>query len=147
MVFGILTIHGLSNLTFIDGNLNADEYLIILSNVLLETIRRYDIQDPIFQQDNAPCHTAKKVDEWFDDNFIRKMIWPPQSPVMNPIEHVWAHMKRQLKGQTFKTLEELKDRLMDIWDNRSLKYIKTLINGMPNRINALIDANGLHTRY
>ncbi|KAK3566489.1 hypothetical protein QTP86_034054 [Hemibagrus guttatus] len=35
----------------------------------------------LFQQDNAPCHKAKMVQEWFDEhNKFKVLTWPPNSP-------------------------------------------------------------------
>jgi len=42
----------------------------------------------IFQDDNAPVHTAKAVLKLKEDNLISSLPWPAQNPDLNPIEHV-----------------------------------------------------------
>ncbi|KAK3566845.1 hypothetical protein QTP86_004548 [Hemibagrus guttatus] len=42
----------------------------------------------LFQQDNAPCHKAEMVQEWFDEhnNMFEVFTWPPNSPDLNAIQ-------------------------------------------------------------
>ncbi|KAK3557213.1 hypothetical protein QTP70_026124, partial [Hemibagrus guttatus] len=49
-------------------------------------------------QDNAPCHKAKMVQEWFDEhnNEFEVLTWPPNSPDLNPIEHLWDVLDKQV---------------------------------------------------
>jgi transposase len=47
----------------------------------------------IFIQDNASIHTTRKVRDWFLEQGILVCDWPPYSPDLNPIKHVWRRLK------------------------------------------------------
>ena len=42
----------------------------------------------IFQPDLAPCHSAKKVQKVLQENGIKVLKWPGNSPDLNPIENL-----------------------------------------------------------
>jgi hypothetical protein len=54
----------------------------------------------IFQEDNDPKHSAKLNRNFLDTKekagVLRRMIWPPQSPVLNPIEQIWDLLDSKL---------------------------------------------------
>src|SRR3981189_2361706 len=63
MVWGCMTWEGVGDAAKIDGRMDGDLYLQILKDELQNSIRFYGLNpsDVIFQQDNDPKHTCKKV--------------------------------------------------------------------------------------
>ena len=107
-------------------------------------------------QDNAPIHTARKVLDWFIENGIPLTDWPPYSPDLNPIEHVWWHLKKYVyehypellnSGKSEQAIQDLENALVDAWNQLPEKLFESLIKSMPHRIDACILAKGWHTRY
>ena len=68
---------------------------------------------------------------------------------MNPIEHVWGYLKNKLSLIKNKpsTVNELKIKIQEIWENIPVEYIRELYNSMPRRIQALLKAKGGHAKY
>ena len=99
---------GVGELIRSETSINAKEYIPILETGLLPSIKKLGIfQNIIFQQDNAPAHTAKLTKKWLADNSIDVMFWPGQSPDLNPIENIWGIISRALAGRTFSNKDKL----------------------------------------
>ena len=97
MVWGAISVHGPSRLHIVEGTMNGAKYISMLNSRLLPQIRNWFEQEPcIFQQDSAPCHTAKAVYAWFKTNKIKVLKWPGNSPDMNPIESMWNQLKDEI---------------------------------------------------
>ena len=77
------------------GGYSAKSYLKVLD----EQIPIYYKLGRTFMQDNASIHTVKKVKSQFKDQGIPLLDWPPYSPDINPIEHLWAKMKQWIIKQ------------------------------------------------
>jgi transposase len=110
-----------------------------------------------FMQDNASIHTAGVVAIWLRDHFIPQLLnWPPYSPGLNPIEHLWARLKEmiyerhpELDSIRSKVEQEriLTEVLPSCWEAIQPSIIESLVNSMPARIEACIRANGWQTKY
>ena len=73
--------------------------------------------------------------------------WPAMTPDMNPIEHVWAELKRRLSFVTLNDRQQLRAFLQREWAALAPRYLNKLIRSMVRRCRALVNANGEHTRY
>ena len=128
--------NGVGMLVEDEGKMNADQYCQILSGGVVESFEKLEMEEGkwYFQQDNDPKHTSRKATEWFEDNEIQVLSWPAQSPDLNPIEHLWEHLKQQLWKYSDPPKGELWDRLVDEWNEISPEVCQNLIQSMPRCI-------------
>ena len=105
------------------------------------------LNDFIFQQDNAPSHTSKLLKNFFQENDIKLLPWPANSPDINPIENIWGHISFELSKMSLKSIKSLKEEILDIWNNLDSYYLHKLGNSITNRLREVIENNGRHTKY
>ena len=80
--------------------------------------------------------------EWKQQSGIVTLDWPSQSPDANPIENVWPYIKHKLREKRTYTLKQLSRGIRRIWRTLSLEYTVNLVESMPRRCQAIIDADG-----
>ncbi len=133
MVWGIFPWHTLVPLVPIEHRLNATSYLSIVADHVhpFMTIV-YPSSDGYFQQHNAPCHKAQIISDWFleHDNEFTLLKWPPHSPDLNPIEHLWDVVEREIHIMDVQptNLQQLRDAIMTIWTKSQRNVSNTLLN-------------------
>ncbi|GFU39025.1 transposable element Tcb1 transposase [Trichonephila clavipes] len=73
----------------------------------------------LFMDDNARPHRANIVDKCLQSEDIIRMDWPVYSPDLNPTEHVWDMLGRQIatRQPPPTCLPELRRALLDEWCN------------------------------
>ncbi len=103
----------------------------------------------IFQQDLAPVHTAKCTKSWFNDHGFTVLDWPVNSPDLNPIENLWAIVKRKMRDTRPNNADDLKGAIKGAWSSITpvWKLCHRLIASMPRHIDAVIHAKGGPTKY
>jgi hypothetical protein len=151
MIWGCFTTHGVGDMCQIEGGMDAKLYAEVFDDYVFPTIDHYgmDRERFMFQQDNDPKRTSRLAREWFNEHQVRLLDWPAQSPNLNPIEHLWDHLKRRLSRyeQVRTSMDELWQRVQTEWDNIPAKVCVKLIEGMPRRVAAVLEAKGGYTKY
>ncbi|KAG1577716.1 hypothetical protein G6F47_013016 [Rhizopus delemar] len=135
-----------------DGTMNSDLYQHILDTTLREIMEYYnmDWSTAYFQHDGDPKHRSKSAVQWLQANGVNYIDdWPAQSPDLNPIEHLWHHLKLKLSlyDKKAKGVHELWERVEKEWNSFDKEVCRRYIDTMPARIKAVIDAKGGSTRY
>lgn len=138
--------HGLTSLAPVDGTVNTDTYIKLLTKNLLPL----DLPDKAvtFQQDNAPAHKSHRTRTWLTDHGFDLLPWPAQSPDLNPMENTWAYLKEHLEERCDITnVDDLWRAIQEEWASIPLDYFEKLARSMPRRISKVIAAKGGYTRY
>ncbi len=143
--------HGTGRLYIVNGTMCLDQYKeVLLTKLLPQIVEWYPEEDDecMFMQDGAPCHTAKSVLRFLEDNDIEVLPWVGNSPDCNPIENTWEIVKNRLKKIKITTRDQLIKEVTRIWhkDPDIRRLCVPLINCMPRRLAAVIH-NGFCTKY
>lgn len=148
MFWGCFSKLGLGPLVALEGSMNAQNYLELLRDIVLPELNAAG-RPMVFMQDNAPCHKARVVMDFLQENNAETLNWPPQSPDMNPIENLWAVIKkrRQKKYGVPPTKAALIEQIFDIWDNIEQDFINKLADSCNNRVNQVLKLKGKVSKY
>jgi hypothetical protein len=105
--------------------MDTTRYLEVLNECLIPTIENqgFSHRDFAFQQDNASCHTARPVYDWFTEEDMEVLDWPACSPDLNPIEHLWGRLKYRIGA-----LEEMPSGQFDLWRFMEREWYKIATN-------------------
>ena len=112
-------------------------------------------RSPWYQHDNAPCHKSLLTRTNLQQRRIPTIDWPPYSPDLNLIKHVWVLMKRHVQDNYLRrsyekhtiNRSELKQLIQEAWDSVRDEDIAALYDSWRDRCDAVIRANGDPTSY
>ena len=60
-----------------------------------------------FMHDATPCHKAKTVTDWLQQNGFSVLDWPCNSPDLNPLENLWRIVKQKVSQRKPRNYVEL----------------------------------------
>ncbi|KAG1456885.1 hypothetical protein G6F56_006732 [Rhizopus delemar] len=92
-------------------------YVRFLENRMDEMDLYPELKGHYIVMDNAPIHTADRIDEMITERGYRSIYLPPYSPELNPIENFWSIVKNKVKRSSFKDAEDLATRIAEACNN------------------------------
>ena len=148
MVWGCMAATGVGRLEVVEGMMNAAKYREMLERKLVRSAQDMFEGDWVFQQDNAPCHTAKAVKSWMQSEGICVLDWPAQSPDLSPIENLWQKMARIISLNKPTTKVKLIEAIIAAWHRIvSADELRKLVECMPKRCRLVIENKGWPIKY
>ena len=73
--------------------------------------------------------------------------WPPQSPDLNIIENLWAHLKKKVSEIFPRNSNELWNFALDEWNRIPNENILNLYASIPKRLKVLRKNHDRHSKY
>lgn len=150
-VWGCMTVRGVGWMCRLPQGLDAETYITIIDGEFKQTVRHYYPKGShvILQQDGASVHKARVVRDHLSKRKIPVLPWPAQSPDLNPVENLWADVKRRIaqRGEDITTKDELWRAIEEEWEATPRDTCRKLISSMRSRLKAVIKARGGPTKY
>ena len=150
MVWAGISAQGKTDLHVIDnGTLTALRYVNEILDVYVRPYAGAVGENFILMDDNARAHRARITDQYLEQATIVLMEWPARSPDLNPIEHALDMLQTAVSSRPMQptSVQELRQALLEEWDQIPQYKIRRLISSMRRRCQAVIEAQGHPTRY
>jgi hypothetical protein len=108
MLWGCFAAGGTGALHNINDGMREENDVDILKQHLKTSVRKLKLCHKwLFQMDNDPKHTSKVVEKWLKDNKVKVSERTSQSPDLNPIEDLWAELKKRVRTRRPTNLTQL----------------------------------------
>ncbi|KAK7115629.1 hypothetical protein V1264_001463 [Littorina saxatilis] len=149
MVLGWISTRLRTPLYHVVGNLTGVRYQNEILQPLVVPALQAIGPRAILQDDNALPHRSAGVNTFIQQARVNRMLWPANSPDLNPIEHMWDELCRRVQQHhpPPANLGQLLQWLQQEWNGVPRAFICNLIHSMRQRCVQCPAHNGGHTRY
>lgn len=149
-VWGCISAHGQGDIVFLDGPLDSDAYAKLMRDYLplaADKAFHFGSGPWYFLHDNPNVHKGAEATRALFESGATVLDFPPYSPDLNVIESLWGYLGKKVDAHHCRNVENMAVIVEEEWDKVDKEYFRTLFERMPARCQAVIDADGWHTKY
>jgi transposase len=154
-LWGAFSKSGVVGLHTFTGILNADRFQTIVKEHLFDNAAKVVGKFWVLQQDNDPKHTARTTKALLKERCPEILPWPSASPDLNPIENLWAWLKKKVEKRIAElelsghvvNQSDFEKIVHEAWGTVTPAFCESLVESMPKRCEAVIKANGNKIKY
>nr|CCA27675.1 Tc1like transporase putative [Albugo laibachii Nc14] len=137
MVWSSISANGVGKMHFCTDSVTGEYYRNMLHEEIPITRELLLLPEKVwFVQDGAPAHRAKATKAVVKELSLDDLGHPPQSPDLNPIENLWAVMKRELHKNSASSIDDLK--LGQIWYSIDKVLVRNILMSIPGRLESVV---------
>ncbi|KAK4327483.1 hypothetical protein Pmani_002039 [Petrolisthes manimaculis] len=140
--------YGPGELVKTEGHFNGQQYIEVLEEVLLPSVRAMVIPHPLpikFVHDNSSIHRSKVVQQWLSEHpELEVFDWPTKGCHINTIGNLWAIMCREWDVGDDRTEAGIERKAREVWESvrRRPNVCSNLVKSIPSRLEEVISAFG-----
>jgi len=143
--WGAISKNGSTSLHIFKKNLNSERYEKIVQEHKQEMDELYP-RGYLFMHDHLPLHDA--VEPELERHGLNFVDFPTYSPDLNPLENVWAALKREVANDQPRTESELKNSLRNNWENLTQEnMLRPYFENLHSRYEECIEFEGQRLPY
>ena len=145
-IWAAVSIKGATSLYIYHQNLNGTLY----SQILQERRQQMDKLMPrgyYYFHDKSKIHISKAVNDWAKDNQFLLNLIPVKSSDLNPVENLWAWLKRSVAKDSPRNEAALIRSLNKNWKKVDKDFILPFMTSIRDRCNQCIERKGDYTDY
>ncbi|CAF1624735.1 unnamed protein product [Rotaria sp. Silwood1] len=101
--------------------------------------------DYIFEDDTSRIHHTAAVKKFVEENIPDRIDFDDQAVKMDdvwPIENFWSIIRQELDEYVFNSFQDVKQKIVDIWQNFSQAKCEKMMNSIPKRLKAIVQKQG-----
>jgi transposase len=123
---------------------DSEEYIEIIqkSRIINDLNEKWGIGQWFMMQDGAPCHTSNRTLAQLQEQMLILPGWPPNSCDLNPIEVLWAIIKRRIQAVGAVSADEFRRIVLDTWKSVSQETVNGLAMDFERRLRLVVLVQG-----
>ena len=140
MIWGAIGLGFKSELHFVTQSVTSKYYVEKVVPIIKKSLKK--LKRGVLMHDNARPHSAAATRTALAAAKITALNWPPYSPHLNPIEHLWSALHRRIAELAPESDDELRKAAIEAWDSFTQKEVDAYVLSFRKRLHRTVELEG-----